>query len=127
MSKVREVVLAAALATAFASCAAPPAPTSPPDANNPHVIVSPDSSAVLPRAPVAIRINTHCGLDRAIIDYDRSLWSVREAQPPPRLADPFESGTITLLGPNLARFESDGGIVLLFDRRPASVEIVPCR
>lgn len=124
---VTRLTLAAALTGVTVACATPSVPSASPNPDDPRVIVQPDSSPVLAGVSVAIRINTHCGLDRAVIDFAGSLWSVRAAPPEGRLADPFETGTIQLLSPTLAQFKSDRSFLLLLDRLPASIEIVPCR
>jgi hypothetical protein len=67
---------------------------------------------------------THCGVRSARFDgrdwnADPPLLDEYGANPPPGWGNPFDRGTMTLIGPNLAEFRSDAGHVARFRPRLA--------
>jgi hypothetical protein len=62
---------------------------------------------------------THCGINDAPVDFDGSFWDavytpasvVEVANPPPGMGNPGQSGTMTLLDTDHARFTFTGGAV----------------
>jgi hypothetical protein len=71
------------------------------------------------------QLYTHCGFDLAV-DFDGSFWQLSNlAEVPESLGDPSQEGTMTLIDPDHARFDFEGGS-LLFIRHLGSKYILPC-
>ncbi|HKY55466.1 MAG TPA: hypothetical protein VJM08_14210 [Anaerolineales bacterium] len=71
------------------------------------------------------QLYTHCGADLAV-DFDGSFWQLSNpAQVPESLGDPSQEGTMTLIDPDHARFDFEGGS-LLFIRHQGPKYILPC-
>src|SRR5919108_4660661 len=71
------------------------------------------------------QLYTHCGTDLAV-DFDGSFWQLSNpAQVPESLGDPSQEGTMTLIDPDHARFDFEGGS-LLFIRHQGPKYILPC-
>lgn len=92
----------------------------------------PDSVRAEFGTPYPYRLSTHCGLARALVDFDGSFWAFDPAaaggaEPPPGFEDPIDDGQVTLLTPERASYTSSGGRVVFLARQPGTVELVPCR
>ena len=66
---------------------------------------------VLPGVSQPLSLYTHCGLENAVIDFAGSRWDpatlpVARA----RIGDPFDEGTITLIGIDRAVFVASSGV-----------------
>lgn len=78
------------------------------------VLTEPVSGKVQLGQAYIFAIYTHCGLDQRV-DFDGSFWiaadpSLREfGNAPAGVGNPVQSGVMTLIDTNLARFEYDGG------------------
>ena len=79
------------------------------------------SSAASPSArSLPYSLLTHCGIDEARIDqtyYEADHPLVGPGTPPPGWATPYQSGTMTLLGPTRAVFRDDVGHEIWFHAR----------
>jgi len=68
---------------------------------------------------------THCGADYAV-DFDGSFWQLSNPlEVPVSLGDPTQEGMMTLINPDYARFDFEGGS-LLFIRHKGSKYVPPC-
>jgi hypothetical protein len=90
----------------------------------------PQSARVKPGATYTIRIYTHCGLDfPTAVDFDGSFWdpagpglpSDGSGNPPAGFGNPTDTGTITLLKPGLASYQSQAGGTMNFTRHVGPV------
>jgi hypothetical protein len=71
------------------------------------------------------RLYTHCGLDWPLaMDFDGSFWdpigpaSDGYGNPPAGYGNPIDQGTVTLISPTLARYQSSRGAVMQWSRHP---------
>jgi hypothetical protein len=84
----------------------------------------PDGPGAVIGMSYPLQLYTHCGVLSARFDgrdwnADPPLLDEGEANPPPGWGNPFDQGTMTLIGPNLAEFRSEAGEVARFRPRPA--------
>lgn len=84
----------------------------------------PDGPGAVIGVAYPLELYTHCGVLSARFDgrdwnADPPLLDQYGANPPPGWGNPFDQGTMTLLGPNLAEFRSGAGEVARFRPRPA--------
>lgn len=78
------------------------------------------------------RLTTHCGLARALVDFDGSFWIFDPAvtgdeEAPAGYEEPFDHGQITLLTADRASYSSSGGRIVMLARQPGTRDLVPCR
>ena len=109
-----------------------PAPTS---AETVRGTVEATSAPAQLGVPYGFSLWTHCGLEEAPIDFDRSMWTIID---PPAVEvigedqvrlpfdDPAAAGTITLVGANEATFRATEGVVVHLVRHGPSKELVTC-
>ena len=100
-------------------------PISPAEAEqNPDVREPLSPSAELGKA-YPFKLYTHCGADLAV-DFDGSFWQLSNpTEVPQSLGDPSQEGTMTLIDPDHARFDFEGGS-LWFIRHQGPKYILPC-
>jgi hypothetical protein len=92
-----------------------PGPTLPPIPTSTPIILQPQSTPVSLGKPYPFRLYTHCGIDFNT-DFDGSFWDASDKPYNPRSLDSsIQTGAMTLIDTNHARFDWDGGS-LDFDR-----------
>lgn len=106
----------------LASDGARPSPCESEPANTPRPSLDPAG----PMPSASFELYTHCGLDRSLILFDGSYWKAL-AEPSGPLDDPFDQGTMTLLGPDRAEYVSHSGATVILERLSARPSFVPCR
>jgi hypothetical protein len=120
-----------------ASAAIPPAPaptsglpalsTSPlTRATQTPIVIQAESPRVEPGRAYDFNLYTHCGVNFDV-DFDGSLWTwLGSGRPDRSVGDPSQRGTMTLTGPDEARFDYPGGS-LRFKRHQGPLTIPgPC-
>lgn len=90
----------------------------------PDVETTPCGEGVEEGVAYRYELLTHCGVEWAYLD-GRYWIAAPRIKPPPDWS-PIESGTVTLLDEQQARFESDSGGKALFRPAPAAYEPPPC-
>ena len=83
-------------------------------------------------SPEPIRIVTHCGLERAIVEFDGALWEfmpvgdLGDGNPPAGFAGPWDDGTITRLDEDHALYRSSEGEQRVLERLRAQPSPLVC-
>jgi hypothetical protein len=80
----------------------------------PGIEVQPHSPPVAQGVAYPFTLDTHCGVGFSV-DFDGAFWDLADAawadsngNPPPRIGNPFQQGTMTLVDRNQARFDFTG-------------------
>lgn len=79
--------------------------------------VWPSSGPAVPDVAASLTLNTHCGLENAVIDFGGTLWDVvgypgRFPNPPRGIGNPVDEGSITLVLARSAVLQSASGLRL---------------
>lgn len=92
-------------------------------------LIFPASARALSGTRYRIALSTHCGLDGSPIDFDGTLWDPpldARRSPSGPVGNPVANGTIDLIGPTEALYESASGWTLPLHRHDGGKPLSGC-
>ena len=123
LSVKHRVITALVVGMVIAGCGSSSADDGPADLPSADQLRSaPYAEGVDVDASYSYVVDTHCGVEWALIDGD--WWTTEplndgNANPPPGWGNPAESGQMTIVNDDLATFEADNGMTIQFTRTDA--------